>query len=365
MPTLVCLSLCFTLIQTLIVLQPKAGCSWCGLHIRKSFPRRSTPRKHLVIEPTRRTSATSTPKVGFQDLPMELVIAILNEATVSQSSYRSLVLTSRRMRDIVRREFLKTLPIVLSREDQYESFLEFVQSNPQIGSSIQYLWMIPLDYCSISLPELILNFCPNIISLACHPQSLLSFLSSSSDPQLKSCKQLALQDFLPSSWSTHRPNFVQFCGQIQHLHLIGPFIDGWTVPTFPNLLSVIISHGQQSVDVSRFGGIFHDSANLKAIALVTELENNMRLRSLQAGVETWNEKESTPQVTLHSLPQDWSDIEIWLEGLYDKNFLGALHHKVNKLIILQSYILTLYQAPRKAPTPLQRFVSWWHGINEK
>lgn len=279
---------------------------------------------------------------------MELVIQIISEATVSQSSYRSLVLVSRTMRNIVRLEFLKTLPIVLTRENQYESFLEFVQSDPEVGSSIQCIWMIPLDYDSIGLPELILTYCPNIVSLACQPQSLLSFLSSSSDAELTSCKELTLHDCLPSSWSTRRPNFLAFCSQIERLHLIGPFIATWTIPTFPNLLAVSISHGQKPINVLRFREVFQDSTKLEKIALTTDLEN-MKLRVLQAEVMAWNDKESVPEITLYSLPQDWTDVAVWLEGLYDMNFLEAVHQRV----------------VRRTSSPLQRLVVWWHNIKGK
>lgn len=311
MSTLSWLIFLLTLIQ-LFLLQPKNWRRWV------TAPSRLVSRSTLaqLFRPAAFSQKTST---SLRDLPVELLLRIFEiSATSSQSSYRSLVLTSRAIRELVRLESLPFLPIFLSKEAHFDSFLQFLESDSKVGPSIRYLWMIHLDYHCVNLPEQILTFCPNIVALACQPQSLLCFLSASTDAELPHCKELTLHDRVISSWESQSPNVIAFCNQIERLHLIGPFLNGWTIPSLPNLFTASVVYGEKPLEVARFREIFRDCTRLQRIALITELERK-KLGFMHEQVKAWNTHTDVANIHLLSLPEDWTDMQMWLDGLYDRD----------------------------------------------
>jgi hypothetical protein len=121
---------------------------------------------------------------------------IIRFAVSSQEEYLSLMLVSRRFRNLVRFECLPNVPIVITSQKQAMSFLDLIKAEPNISVLIRYMWIV-VDYSGESQFKLIrpiINSCTNITHLACRAVFMLVLTLSKLCDWPMSCKELTLMD---------------------------------------------------------------------------------------------------------------------------------------------------------------------------
>ncbi|KAJ7811047.1 hypothetical protein B0H14DRAFT_1475745 [Mycena olivaceomarginata] len=116
------------------------------------------------------------------NLPVEIALHILRYATgCSQGTYRSLLLTNKRISDLIRIEMLSGVAVVLTSERQTVAFWFFLQDRHEFIPHIHALWAITptsidssLSTFSISVEVIldIIAICTNLRSLASNPSIL-------------------------------------------------------------------------------------------------------------------------------------------------------------------------------------------------
>lgn len=255
---------------------------------------------------------------------MEIVLRIVKISTSSsQSSYRSLVLTSRIMREVVRLECLPLVPVILTKAYQLCSFLKFISSSPEIALSIRFLSTILSDSKTNGHCVFILRQCTNIESLACDFYTLYNLCSDSTFHHLR-CTHLTLKG-RSIQWNQLLPtvNYRSFAKQLSSLHLIGPFTtrSQWTghrPPAFENLTSASFSYGRdEKFDRQLFVDILR-SPRLQRVAIVTALQDPQRAR-LSSTV-----KELGSRCRLVIRPRRWTENKMWIDGLHDEDCIWKL-----------------------------------------
>ncbi|KAJ7596110.1 hypothetical protein C8J56DRAFT_924070 [Mycena floridula] len=247
------------------------------------------------------------------DLPVELVLRIVHIATCSsQAVYRSLVLVSRGMRDIVRLECLRSVPVTLTRQNQIAPFIRFV-SDPEIGASIRYLWLIVKQHPE---PAIILALCPNIESLACKPSVLIRHLQSKPLPH---CVQLTLHAQKLPTWQIDYPHLHAFSHQIRDLHLMGP-VNECRTQHFLNLQSFSIS----SSDVTGLEIIEHlgSSFNTERIAFVVHSQQTARkLLDVLTAADAASRMLKAKRLAVVQRPRRWTEMKLWIDRIQDNDLL--------------------------------------------
>ncbi|KAJ7600848.1 hypothetical protein C8J56DRAFT_19650 [Mycena floridula] len=291
-----------------------------------SFPRDSVFSRKFTVTRQRLQSIHVENSFPLTSLPLELVLEILKlSSSTSQSNYRSLVLTSRNMRDLVRIDCLQNVPVIIDSTTQILPFTNFIMSHPKVMTSIRYLWIIPVDN-SPNAPSLhkfssiIIQLCPNIISLACHPDSLLGSLSfASARRPLSLCSELTLAIDKPCpQQEPGNPQIASFCQLVERLHLIGPYAEsGWQNMSqlrFPNLkyASVSVSINLYFPYPPAFSHVIPDSHNLERLKVITDLSGEA-VGKLEASV-IQQEAIGKADISFEHRPPG-EEMTAWIDGL--------------------------------------------------
>jgi len=227
--------------------------------------------------------ARRRPASPFGDLPIELALRILLKAARDQSTYRSLVLTSHRVRNLIRFEALPDILYHLSRADQLPAFLHFLNAHPAplVADAIRFLWIIPDHAGRVQqVCAQIIEKCTNLVSLACHYHVFKAFTSSTSDLLHKKCVDLTLMDLGAMNDFTHLVNVSprrELVHSLDRLHVISS-LDHHRWPTpFPRLEKISrfsIAIGSSSVVKEPF---FHElvrSPKLERVVVTTRSRGN-------------------------------------------------------------------------------------------
>ncbi|KAJ7163322.1 hypothetical protein C8R46DRAFT_1102990 [Mycena filopes] len=200
---------------------------------------------------------------ALADLPLELILPILSYATgCSQGTYRSLLLTSKRISDLVRsEEMLSGVSVILSTPWQLESFAGLLKARPEAIPQIHDLWTI-LPFASkreirdaVPTTVSVIRLCTNVRSLACTSRVLYDIIHSSApfeptqlfEPTQCVDLTLDLDAYSYSLMNTASAAAHPFLRQIHRLHLIGTLESSWggwgVLPTMDNLTHLSVATG--------------------------------------------------------------------------------------------------------------------------
>ncbi|KAF5382294.1 hypothetical protein D9757_008464 [Collybiopsis confluens] len=305
-------------------------------------------RQRRLLERSKKSSS-----LYLDHLPTELVLEILRLAgSLSQSTFRCLLLTSKRINQLVQLECIPLLPILITKEAQLLSFSSWLRSNQILANQVKYLWLAPdispsaLEY--IQMIIVCLALCPNVVSLACNSHDLVIWDLISSDPEfgarhsviggagqeqatttsLFSWKHLSLKHLTvleKHHWQPHRDSML--FSQIQTLHVIG--CDSWS--TFP--CTMLHTHSLLNLRDLSFSvprnltpnivqGNLLQSPNLKRIALVVQVQpsQNQLVNSFDPSMR----KLLGDRYTLFSRPRRWTETKMWKEKCFDSGCVWGL-----------------------------------------
>lgn len=273
------------------------------------------------------------------DLPTELVLRICVLSATSQAAYRNLELTCHVVRNLVREECLKDVPVVLQRREQVDAFLNFVTANPEVAGQIQYLWIMPADlsWRRSGAQAEIISKCTGLRSLACTTEVLLRLADVPFS--LPHCTDLTLhgQNVVVSydqpSWilrlgvpAQQRPDYwTKFFRQIQRLHLIGPFQSFLRFP-FPNVTHLSYSCGQgKDRRTEQYLVILTRSfPKLHQVAVITMKKVSddivQGLRAIHDRMAATRNGQGVQVLMIHR-PRRWTETKMWIDQVFDKDAL--------------------------------------------
>ncbi|KAJ6512067.1 hypothetical protein C8R47DRAFT_1093317, partial [Mycena vitilis] len=257
----------------------------------------------------------------FLNLPVELALRILNYATgCSQATYRSLLLTNKRISDLIRIEMLSGVPVILTRESQMVAFLRYLNARPEVIPHIHALWTIsPGSVRQVtSVCVEIINTCTNIRSLACHPHILLQSICKAEQFNHTRCVDLTMMEFR-ISWATFMtasPHGAKFFHQLERLHLVGAlehsmWVTWAVIPRLDNLTRASIAMGShRSVNKALFEQVVK-SPKLQQVVVTTRLHGEDQ-QMLSDVVQEIDDRFGV----IHRRRR-WKEHNLWHEGLQD------------------------------------------------
>ncbi|KIK59404.1 hypothetical protein GYMLUDRAFT_44752 [Collybiopsis luxurians FD-317 M1] len=287
---------------------------------------------------------TSSVSLDLCDLPTELLLEILCLAgSISQATYRALLLTSKRIHELVRLECIPFLPILIFKKKQLESFCSWLFHNEPIANRVRYLWIVPdtsprFSTHNLHLTAACMGFCPNIVSLACGAQELLcwernlaSFVSLPPKwprfpighfrhPSLKHLTIMENCDWVPVG--------SRLFSQIETLHVIGCRSPEFTFPCqgsisyhYPNLLEATFSLPKKANVLRPDMQFLMRSPKLKRAAFVTR----QRLEPLVATLfnDILNLTIGSRFALVHR-PKRWTEMKMWQTKLADAECVWKL-----------------------------------------
>ncbi|KAH6879717.1 hypothetical protein BKA70DRAFT_1345094 [Coprinopsis sp. MPI-PUGE-AT-0042] len=210
----------------------------------------------------------------FGSLPPELweEIALL-ASCCSQSSYHSLLLTCRWFHQTTRHQCLSLVPIRVAAR-RLSSFLEMVDTHPNIALQVRYLWITGNSKRVAS----VLASCKNLVSLACSGHALIALSGSSSTTgagqiEHRELRELTLFDGW-GQWSdlqhaNSSPGF-RICQQITHLRVHGTLARDFLTRRFTSLTHFSSSTSPlDSISFPRETDVLKSIADLKHIIICT------------------------------------------------------------------------------------------------
>lgn len=210
---------------------------------------------------------------SFADLPVELRLRILSYATTcSQGTYRSLLLTNKRISDLIRIEMLSGVAVILTSERQVRAFKFYLQQRPEVIPHIRALWaIIPSSFKRLNRVFVdIVTTCTGLRSLACHARTLL--LAICRKPALihTHLVDLTVIEFRVS-WQAVM--HLTTAAQLERLHFIGPL--DWPSPVVPklnNLTRVSIAMGSHKTIPGHVFTEMVKSPELQQVVITTRLQ---------------------------------------------------------------------------------------------
>ncbi|KAJ7459674.1 hypothetical protein FB451DRAFT_1271132 [Mycena latifolia] len=257
----------------------------------------------------------------FSNLPVELALRILTYATgCSQATYRSLLLTNKRISDLIRIEMLSGVSIILTSGPQLQAFLYYLQQRPEVIPHIHALWTI----CPGSVRRItstcvsIINLCTSIRSLACHPQVLLQSICRAPFEHTH-CVDLTLIEFRVTWHSFMQTASGQslFNG-LERLHFIGALDQNlwaqWAViPKLQNLTRASIAMGShRNITPELFAQVVK-SPKLKQVVITTRLHGEEQ-QMLSDAAQAIDDRFSV----MHRRRR-WKESNLWHESLQDRD----------------------------------------------
>ncbi|KAJ7163303.1 hypothetical protein C8R46DRAFT_337814 [Mycena filopes] len=262
------------------------------------------------------------PPFPFGELPLELVLRVLNFATAtSQATYRALMLTNKRISELIRTEkMLEGVSIILTTEKQMNAFESLLKARPALIPQIQALWTIsPGSVHKISsVCVRIIKMCTSIRALACHPNILLESLCRAVPFQHTRCVDLTMIEFR-ITWATFMnssPSGARFFNQIQRLHFIGALDHSlwatWAViPRLDNLTRASIAMGSyKNITQPLFAEVVQ-SPKLKQVVITTRLHGQDQ-QDLSDAVQDIDHRFSV----IHRRRR-WKECNLWHESLQE------------------------------------------------
>ncbi|KAJ7269698.1 hypothetical protein C8J57DRAFT_1322849 [Mycena rebaudengoi] len=258
----------------------------------------------------------------FGELPVELALPILvYAAACSQGTYRSLLLTNKRIHDLVRIEALSSVPVILWKETQMQAFKFYLEQRPEVIPHIHYLWVItPIVHYSLthySLTPLcvsILNTCTEIRALACQPDILLDSICAAPTLLHTHCVDLTLMEFRVA-WTSFMER--SSCGAA-FFHQIEP-----VVPKLNNLRRLSLALGlHKHFNPAVFARVL-TSPKLQQAVITTRLHGQDQQRLADAA------RKVDPRMSVMHRRKRWTETKLWHEVSQDKDrfWLQAMKEK--------------------------------------
>ncbi|KIK57154.1 hypothetical protein GYMLUDRAFT_46398 [Collybiopsis luxurians FD-317 M1] len=281
---------------------------------------------------------------SFSNLPIEILLEILCFAgSLSQETYRALLLTSTTIHNLTRLECIPFLTILISKKNHLQPFYSWLLSDEALAHRVKYLWLAPDTSPSkiddVPLVVVCLCSCPNLVSLACSGAELAAWDSLSSNPKSRahitpsggffrhpSLKHLTVLEY--DQWRPHRNSSL--FAQIETLHVIGCRSRGTRFPCegllrriLPNLidLSFSVPHGvTPRVDLMARGDLIL-SPKLKRVAFIT------RAKSGDSSTLSFDSSLRTlfgHRYTLFYRPKRWTEMKIWQADCFKSSCIWTL-----------------------------------------
>ncbi|KAJ6619552.1 hypothetical protein B0H10DRAFT_2026228 [Mycena sp. CBHHK59/15] len=267
---------------------------------------------------------SSYPPFPFSDLPVELALHILLYAAgCSQGTYRSLLLTKKRISDLARIETLSRVPIILTSEAQFTAFQFYLTQRPEVIPHIHYLWTIsPGSVRGIFHTAIfIINTCTSIRSLACHPHILLgSICAARATESLRhtQCVDLTMIEFRVAWSHVMTRSGATFFHQLDRLHFIGAlnqvlWATSAVIPKLDNLTRASIAMGShRNITKSLFAQVV-ESPKLQQVVITTHLHGDGQ-QALADEAQDIDHRFSV----MHRRRR-WKETKFWHESLQDRD----------------------------------------------
>ncbi|KAJ7069970.1 hypothetical protein C8F01DRAFT_538923 [Mycena amicta] len=248
----------------------------------------------------------------FASLPVELALRIMSYAVgCGQGTYRSLLLTNRRIYDWIRIEMLPNVPVALTSQDQMRAFDYYLQKRgPEVIPRIRALWLSPVhDLCAS-----IIKRCTYIRALACH-SSVLTTVFRGTELRHVHCVALTLFQFRINSDPTP-PAFHRFLNQLHQIHFIGALDHHFrsstsVIPKLENLRRVSIAMGSYPVLTPELFGNLIQSPKLEQVVITSHLHGEAH-QNLAAQAPAIDHRLSV----VHRRRR-WKELNMWQEGVQD------------------------------------------------
>ncbi|KAJ7269692.1 hypothetical protein C8J57DRAFT_1322780 [Mycena rebaudengoi] len=260
----------------------------------------------------------------FGELPVELALPILiYAAACSQGTYRSLLLTNKRIHDLVRIEALSSVPVILWKETQMKAFKFYLEQRPEVIPHIHYLWAIASSIIPYSFTPLcvsILNICTEIRALACQPDILLRSICAAPTLLHTHCVDLTLMEFRVA-WTSFMERSscgAAFFHQIERMHCIGPLDQSlwatWAVvPKLDNLRRLSVALGlHKHFNPAVFARVL-TSPKLQQAVITTRLHGQDQQRLADAA------REVDSRMSVMHRRKRWTETKLWHEVSQDKD----------------------------------------------
>ncbi|KAJ7164657.1 hypothetical protein C8R43DRAFT_987782 [Mycena crocata] len=257
----------------------------------------------------------------FANLPVELALRILSYATgCSQGTYRSLLLTNRRISDLIRIEMLAGVSIILTDERHLVAFQYYIEKRPEVIPHIHSLWTIsPGSVRRVSrVCQTIINTCTSIRALACHPHVLMESICRNPDLNHAHLVDLTMIEFRItwSNFMNHSPSGTKIFHQIERLHFIGALDQtlwsAWAViPKLNNLTRASIAMGShRNITPSLFEQVIQ-SPKLRQVVITTRLhgEEQQMLSDVAQEIDD--------RFSVMHRRRRWKESNLWHESLQD------------------------------------------------
>ncbi|KAJ6557289.1 hypothetical protein DFH09DRAFT_1163644 [Mycena vulgaris] len=275
---------------------------------------------HVVRPKFKHLLAPAHRPFTFPDLPVELALRILSYATgCSQATYRSLLLTNKRISELVRIEMLPGVAVILKSARQVDAFKYYLETRPEVIPHIHSLWTItPGAVRRISHAcAQIINTCTNLRALACHPQVLLDSICSAPTLTHTHCVDLTMIEFRVT-WNSFmkKPAGVNFFNQLERLHFIGAldqslWADWAVIPKLQNLTRSSIAMGShRNLTPALFVQLIK-SPKLQQVVITTRLHGEEQ-QMLSDAAQAIDDRFSV----MHRRRR-WKESNLWHESLQD------------------------------------------------
>ncbi|KAJ7065901.1 hypothetical protein B0H15DRAFT_1028093 [Mycena belliarum] len=277
---------------------------------------------HLVRSKCKHLLHPSYRPFPFSNLPVELALPILIYATgCSQSTYRSLLLTNKRISDLIRIEhMLSVVSVILNSPHQMEAFLSYITQHPEVIPDIRALWTISPGSVRRIIPTCvsIINLCTDIRSLACHPEVLIQSICSQPFKH-KRCISFTMIEFRVT-WHTlmSTDEGAQFFNQLEHLHFIGALDQNlwaqWAaIPKLKNLTRASIAMGSHRTVTPQLFEQVIQSPKLKQVVITTRLHGDEQQMLADATLAI------DDRFSVMHRRRRWKETNLWHESLLDQN----------------------------------------------
>lgn len=291
----------------------------------------SMPSKSSGIPEAHRQSSSILDKrssapapFAFQDLPLELAFEILAVAARStHSTYRNLLLVSRRMQNLTHLACLPTIPILLKTAHHQISFHRFLLSHPETAPLVRHLWLV----LEVSTQESqhyicaeIVDACTEITSLACDVPVVMASIAKSQKFNHTQCRSLTLATGdLPWENILNTPNGPKFLSQITHFRILDYCLPRFSPNShFSNLthLSLALRKSADSITATEIAGWAFRKADahpaLRRVVFTTQPDNWRggpfnRYRSERLAKDT--------RMFILHCSEGWTDADAWEDSV--------------------------------------------------
>ncbi|KAF8174703.1 hypothetical protein K438DRAFT_115339 [Mycena galopus ATCC 62051] len=253
---------------------------------------------------------------AFEDLPVEITVAILKLATSSKSStYSALMCTSRAIADLARVECVPEV-VILSNPDAAISFYGCVSVYTEVGARVKQLWFFPCLAAkqATSLFPTILNACYNIERLACVPNHLIEICSGTSVHHTSLVDVTLMDPIIPWERLFASRHGAAMFNQIQSLRLVGG-IQHTTAPplgrSFGSLREVTVS----AVTTAAVHHYILDSVRFPSLERVVVTVPHTDWRSVGMGF-LMSEPNMDHRLCVVHCSRKWKELEVWKKGRF-------------------------------------------------